>query len=254
MPVDYLRTLTAPQRTRSADVHLGVSLAFVAGAVNAGGFLAVNVYTSHMTGLLSGVADDLALGRIDMVILGLLSLISFVAGAAASAVMINICGRRQSPHLYAWPLLVEALMLLAFGMMGSERQLIGISMGLTVALLCFLMGWQNAMITKISRAEIRTTHVTGMVTDIGIELGKLLYWNHLPETEQTPAVRANRAKLTLLLQLVGSFGLGGLLGALGFKHLGYIATVPLALVLASLAAVQFLPDRRWGRSPSDRPL
>ncbi len=244
MPVDYLRTLTSPQRTRSADVHLGVSLAFVAGAINAGGFLAVNVYTSHMTGLLSGMADDLALGRVDLALLGLVSLVSFVAGAASSAVVINLGHRQHSPHLYAWPLLVEALLLLAFGMMGSERHLIGISMGLTVALLCFLMGWQNAMITKISRAEIRTTHVTGMVTDIGIELGKMLYWNHLPDTEQTPAVRANQAKLALLMKLVGAFVLGGLLGALGFKHLGYISTVPLALVLATLAAVQFLPQRR----------
>jgi len=38
-------------------------------------------------------------------------------------------------------------------------------------LLCFIMGLQNAVITKISHAEIRTTHVTGLVTDVGIELG-----------------------------------------------------------------------------------
>ena len=39
----------------------------------------------------------------------------------------------------------------------------------------FHHGLQNALITKLSRAEIRTTHITGIVTDIGIELGKLLY-------------------------------------------------------------------------------
>ena len=36
------------------------------------------------------------------------------------------------------------------------------------------MGLQNAIMTKISKAEIRTTHMTGVVTDIGIELGRLL--------------------------------------------------------------------------------
>ncbi len=51
MPVEYLRTLTAPERTRRTDVHLGLFLAFNAGAINAGGFLAVSQYTSHMTGL-----------------------------------------------------------------------------------------------------------------------------------------------------------------------------------------------------------
>ncbi len=244
MPVDYLRTLTNPQRTRSANIHLGVSLAFVAGAVNAGGFLAVSVYTSHMTGLVSSMADDMALGNIDTVLLALLSLISFMSGAALCAVTINVAHRQGSQQIYAWPLLIEAMLLLGFGMLGSTHHLIGISMGLTISLLCFLMGWQNAMITKISKAEIRTTHVTGLITDIGIELGKLFYWNRIPEDQHLPDVIANRQKLTLHLQLVGAFLSGGLTGALGFKHLGYISTVPLALVLAILAAAQFVPARR----------
>ena len=37
----------------------------------------------------------------------------------------------------------------------------------TVVLLCFIMGLQNAVITKLSRADIRTTHITGIITDIG---------------------------------------------------------------------------------------
>ena len=56
MPVEYLRTLTAPERTRRTDVHLGLFLAFNAGAINAGGLLAVIQYTSHMTGLVAEVA------------------------------------------------------------------------------------------------------------------------------------------------------------------------------------------------------
>ena len=65
MPVEYLRTLTAPERTRRTDVHLGLFLAFNAGAINAGGFLAVSQYTSHMTGLVSEMADHLALGDVE---------------------------------------------------------------------------------------------------------------------------------------------------------------------------------------------
>ncbi len=53
----------------------------------------------------------------------------------------------------------------------------GLFVPATVMLLCFIMGLQNAVITKLSHAEIRTTHVTGVVTDIGIELGKLSYCN-----------------------------------------------------------------------------
>ena len=244
MPVNYLRTLTAPERTRRSNLHLGLSLAFVAGATNAGGFLAVHEYTSHMTGVVSAMADDLALGRIGMVFDWMGSLAAFLLGAATSAVLINWARRRRSPHVYALPLLIEAAMLLAFGMLGANHQVVGSSLMLTVGLLCFVMGLQNAMITKVSRAEIRTTHVTGLVTDIGIELGKGLYWNRGTSAAGEPAVRADRDKLRVHLQLVLAFFVGGVVGALGFKHAGYIATVPLALMLALLSSVQFLPPRR----------
>lgn len=244
MPVNYLRTLTAPERTRRTNLHLGLSLAFVAGATNAGGFLAVKAYTSHMTGVVSSMADDLALGRIDLVLNWATSLLAFLLGAATSAILINWARRRASRHEYALPLLIEAAMLLAFGVLGAMHHVIGSSLALTVALLCFVMGLQNAMITKVSNAEIRTTHVTGLVTDIGIELGKLIYWNRSPDSIAQPLVRANQDKLKVHVQLVVSFFVGGVIGALGFKHVGYVSTVPLAVVLALLSSVQFWPARR----------
>jgi len=244
MPVNYLRTLTAPERTRRSNLHLGLSLAFVAGATNAGGFLAVREYTSHMTGVVSLMADELALGHIHLVLDGMASLLAFVLGAATSAILINWARRRQSRHVYTLPLLLEAVLLLAFGVLGATHHLIGSSMLLTVALLCFVMGLQNAMITKVSNAEIRTTHVTGLVTDIGIELGKLFYWNRTHANEPGQQVRANRDRLKVHLMLVLSFFVGGVVGALGFKHVGYVSTVPLAIMLALLTSAQFIPARR----------
>jgi uncharacterized membrane protein YoaK (UPF0700 family) len=100
------------------------------------------------------------------------------------------------------------------------------------------MGLQNALVTKISNAEIRTTHITGLVTDLGIEFGRLVYWNRTGAAHaNVPQVRANRTKLRVLGALIFAFSSGALLGALGFKHVGYIATVPLAtlLVIVSIA-------------------
>ena len=131
-----------------------------------------------------------------------------------------------------------------FGLMGSQLAEIGEDfVPATVVVLCFMMGLQNAVITKISNSEIRTTHVTGLVTDIGIELGKLFYWNRLPASV-SPPVRVNLPRLGTLSALVGAFFLGGLIGALGFKHLGYAMTLPLALLLASLALVPAADDVR----------
>jgi uncharacterized membrane protein YoaK (UPF0700 family) len=248
MPVNYLRTLTAPERTQRSNLHLGTSLAFIAGAINAGGFLAVGSYTSHMTGIVSSMADDLALGHLGLVWAGLASVLAFMAGAATSAILINWAHRQGSRQVYALPLLLESALLLAFGLLGWVNQVVGASIALTVATLCFIMGLQNAMITKISHAEIRTTHLTGLLTDMGIELGKLLYWNMETAGEAPSRVEANRQRLQMQATLVLAFLIGGVAGALGFKHLGYIATLPLALILALLAAAQWIPTNAANRS------
>lgn len=244
MPIKYLQGLTAPERTPQSNLHLGVSLAFVAGAINAGGFLAVGQYTSHMTGVVSGMADHLALGQLDLVIAGLEALVAFLLGAATSAILINWSRRRGSRSEYALPLMIEAGLLLVFGLMGERLNVsMTLEVSLTIALLCFVMGLQNAMVTKVSNAEIRTTHVTGLVTDIGIELGKLLYWNSAAPHPVLGKLQVNARKLRILLALTGAFMVGSVVGALGFKHVGYGSTVPLALMLALLSSVQFVPQR-----------
>ena len=71
MPIHYARSLAGRERTAAANRHLGFTLAFVAGAINAGGFLAVQQYTSHMTGIVSAMADNIVLGTYDLVLGGL---------------------------------------------------------------------------------------------------------------------------------------------------------------------------------------
>ncbi|WP_405119535.1 YoaK family protein [Pseudomonas leptonychotis] len=242
MPIGYARRLIGRERSAAANRHLGFALAFVAGAINAGGFLAVQQYTSHMTGIVSAMADNIALGAHELVLGGLGAVLSFLLGAACSTVMVNYSRRRQLHSEYALPLLLEAVLLLCFGFLGAAlAQITGLFVPLTVILLCFIMGLQNALITKLSNAEIRTTHITGIITDIGIELGKLFYWNrtHNPEIAR---VMADRQRLWVLSLLAVYFFLGGVVGALGFNYLGYIATVPLALFLVLLASVPAVDD------------
>jgi uncharacterized membrane protein YoaK (UPF0700 family) len=242
MPIAYSRVLTGRHRSTGGNRHLGFILAFVAGATNAGGFLAVHQYTSHMTGIVSAMADQVALGSHGLLLAGLGAVLSFLAGAACCAVMVNYARRRKMHGQYALPLLLEAALLLMFGLLGARlAQIGGLFMPATVMLLCFIMGLQNAVITKLSNAEIRTTHITGIITDIGIEMGKMSYWNRTP-AEKIPRVEADRERLTVLSLLAAFFFIGGVLGALGFKHIGYAATIPLALILVALASVPIVDD------------
>ncbi|MGF6957881.1 uncharacterized membrane protein YoaK (UPF0700 family) [Paraburkholderia youngii] len=74
MPAQYFRSLTGKHRSTSANRQLGFSLAFVAGATNAGGFLAARQDTSHMSGIVSAIADQAALGDLRLVLAGIGSL------------------------------------------------------------------------------------------------------------------------------------------------------------------------------------
>ena len=243
MAVSYARSLLAVERTAEGNAHLGWLLAFVAGATNAGGFLAVHHYTSHMTGLVSAAADGLVLGQHRVWVMAVGALLFFLAGAATTAVLVNFGRQRLAHSIYALPLLLEAACLLAFGLMGAWLAgLQGLLVPATVAMLCFTMGLQNALITKVSRAEIRTTHVTGIVTDLGIELGRALYGLG------GAAVQANTAKLRLLVGLLLAFAVGGVTGAWAFKAIGYAATLPLAGALAFLGLVPALDDLARVRS------
>ncbi|HVR53198.1 MAG TPA: YoaK family protein [Pseudorhodoferax sp.] len=230
--------LTSRHRAPSTNQALGLLLAFNAGAINAGGFLVLHQYTSHMTGFSSQLADGLALGQVRLVLTALGALLAFIAGAAATALLVNWGRQRRLDSIYALPLLCEALLMFPFGLMGA------ITLGwqtpftvpLTVLLLSFIMGLQNAVSSKASGGRVRTTHMTGNVTDLGMELGKMLYLNRarLAAAARGP-VRHDRSKLRLTGGLLAAFVLGGMAGALGFTHLGFVCVVPLAALLMTVS-------------------
>jgi uncharacterized membrane protein YoaK (UPF0700 family) len=244
-----LRHLTGQHRTASINRLLGALLAFNAGAINAGGFLVVGMYTSHMTGFASLLADNLVLGNAALVLGAAGALLAFTLGAATTAVLVNWARQHHLRSEYALPLLLEAGLLLLFGLLGAtlNRQT-PFAVPLTVLVLAYTMGLQNAVVTKISASQIRTTHMTGVITDLGIELGKLFYWNRT-ESPVESRVRANHIKLRLYSLLLASFVAGGVVGAAGFKYLGFIWVLPQAALLLMLSLAPLLADvrRSWRR-------
>ncbi len=243
MPLHFLHDLTSRERTLRSNRQLGCLLAFVAGAINAGGFLAVRRYTSHMTGIVSALADDLVLGQIGLVLAGSAVLLAFIAGAATTALLVNWARRQGMQGEFALPVIVEAALLLVFGLLGANLNvLLELFVPTTVLVLCYVMGLQNAIVTKISRAEIRTTHMTGVITDLGIELGRLVYWNK--GTQHGRPVKADRDRLAILATILGLFLVGGIAGAAAFKAIGYLAVLPIAATLVAISAMPLIADAR----------
>lgn len=239
---NYIGRLADSERSERYDRHLAFYLTFVAGAANAGGFMVVDQYTSHMSGVVSSLADNLVIGNFLLLFHGIAALTAFLSGAATSAILINWARRRELRSRYALSISIEAVLLSLFGI--TNYLPAAVSTVTIIALLCYVMGLQNAMITKLSGSRIRTTHVTGMVTDIGIELGKWLYRNPPRGPGSPPPVVADRAKLDLLVKMVSLFFTGGVCGALLFKHIGISASFILAIPLFIIAAFPLMADIR----------
>jgi uncharacterized membrane protein YoaK (UPF0700 family) len=218
---------------------MGLILAFNAGAINAGGFLMLHQYTSHMTGFASEFADGLALGDARLILNAAGALIAFVTGSAVTAILVNWARQHRMRPIYAPPLLLEALLLLSFGVLGGTSALFTrmtpFAVPVTVLLLSFVMGLQNAMVSKTSGGVIRTTHMTGNITDFGMELGKALYWNRQGPERDELLVRHDRLRMRRAGSLIAMFIGGGYIGALGFQHVGYVCVIPFAAILLTLA-------------------
>ncbi len=230
--------LASHRRSALQNVRLGVLLAFVAGAVNAGGFFAVGIYTSHMTGIVSGIADHAVIGASALALSGVCLVAAFVIGATTTTLLIKQGRQRLQRSIYAVPLAVEGVLV---AVIGAFDVILWSNMAVKVAaitlLLCFLMGMQNAIITKVSRAEIRTTHMTGILTDIGISVGRMI-WSSTHHGAEENAL----ARLKILTTVFFAFVLGGFTGALGFKYVGLWIMVPLGLLVALPSVPQFVRD------------
>lgn len=181
-----------------------------------------------MTGYLSYLADNIAIANLWIAAISVLAIGAFIGGAGFSAILINWARGRKGRQQYAWPLVIQGAALACFSMGGLLSGEIGRLFSLVC--LCFIMGMQNATITKISNARIRTTHATGMITDIGIEMGRGIFGYLRPGS----GVASDLAKLRILLQLVGAFLLGGIFGAIGYGLVGFLFSIPLAAVLLAL--------------------
>ena len=244
MPIHYARRLTGRSRSPTANIHLGCALAVVAGAINSVGFGLVHHYTSHMTGMASTLGDRIVQGDWRLALASVAAIAAFVCGAACCSAMIRHARHRRLEAAFALPLLIEALLVLAVALGGSGGS--APLLWMTAGVLTFAMGLQNALITRISRGEIRTTHVTGIVTDLGIEWAR---W--LPGA----AARARKGgRAGLLLALLLAFIGGSVAGTLAVQWWGRLAFLPEAAALAVMALVPTLDDlrRRFAGGDLDR--
>ena len=192
-------------RERPWVFAFGGLLAAVAGYVNVVLLGIYHVPVSHMSGAVSHLAIDVSrAGGGDMH--GALAIFAgFLGGAILSGLIIGSTQIRPGRR-YGIAMMVEGGMLCGATLLLLARSDAGIPLA---AMAC---GLQNAMASSYYGLIIRTTHVTGMTTDIGVLIGHFLRYR-----------RIEIWKLLLLLLLLGGFFSGGLLGGVAYAHAGSAA-------------------------------
>lgn len=215
-----------------SNTAIWLLLAFQGGVLNAGGFLGFHRFVSHVTGLGTLVGVEWGSGHAAAAATLLIVPIFFLLGAMTSGYLVDSrLKARLKPKYYIVFGWLFALLLAfticgfndVFGPFGASevapREL------LALGWLCFTCGLQNGLITRASKAVIRTTHLTGLTTDLGLGLVRLM----TPEfkDERSENLRATLVRAGLIASFVGGSAAGAALFlSSGFK--GFLLPVAIS--------------------------
>lgn len=225
----YLAMLrhTGERRSFAHNLRLAILLCLNAGFINAAGFIAFAVLTTNVTGHAALLAVSLTSRQWRAALMVTLWLLLFLAGAFVSSLYIGKVGRDKS-FAYTVPIITIILLVLLIAIFGHDYQHTLPETEYFAGSLLFAMGMQNALVSMVSGSVVRTTHLTGMFTDLGIDLSGAL----LSRKNLNPA---HKHRILLRLTIIVFFLLGGLAGGFAFLSLGFTAFyIPVGLLLIVL--------------------
>lgn len=195
-------------RTLKHNLRIAIVLSLVAGIVNVSGFLAFKQLTTNVTGHFALFINDVADFAFWKGLIYLLYIFSFLLGSFLSGFLIEKFKENKRLNVFLIPTLIESLILITLGMLSMT--LVRGYPDLIVCCLLFAMGLQNSFVTNISNSVVRTTHLTGLFTDLGIDISQLFFPKVYPNKEKL------KAGIKLRISIISSFFTGGLIG--GFLY------------------------------------
>jgi uncharacterized membrane protein YoaK (UPF0700 family) len=199
------------KRTLKHNLQIASLLSFVAGIVNITGFESVKRLTTNVTGHFAYMID--AVFKLDFLngFVFFLYIFFFFFGSFVSSFLIEFVSRKNINNIYIFPVILEIIILFLIPYLGhlfilEHPNIIACS-------LLFAMGLQNSLVTKISNASVRTTHLTGLFTDLGIEISQLFFYNEIQKRSKL------LASINLRFTIIGFFFMGGIFGGFFYQKM-----------------------------------
>ncbi|WP_293302392.1 YoaK family protein [Pedobacter sp. UBA4863] len=210
-------------RTLTHNLRIASLLSFVAGIVNVAGFLSVQKLTTNVTGHFAFFVDEIFKQNLLVGLSYFLYILFFFLGSFFSSFSIELTSKINDRLIYRIPVVAESLILISVAIFGKE--LITTSPNFLAYSLLFAMGLQNSLVTTISNATVRTTHLTGLFTDLGIELSQLFFYKLKEQKDKL------YSSIKLRLTIISFFFLGGLFGGIMYAKVNLYVLVFAGILL-----------------------
>ena len=198
-------------RTFIHNLRLATLLSFVAGIVNVTGVLSIKTLTTNVTGHFAYFAEEVMRHHYSAAITFFIFTIFFLIGSFVSNFLAELISKKHPNLSHVIPITLEIIVLIGVGIFGGRSELSSFEGKWIAFSLLFAMGIQNSLVTKISQSTVRTTHLTGLFTDLGIELSQLFFYKKPEETKKL------KTSIYLRLSIIIFFFLGCFSG--GFMYI-----------------------------------
>lgn len=201
------------ERTLKENLMLASSTAFVAGMTNIAGVIAFLVFTTNVTGHVATLAKHIVEQNFHEMIIFMIWLLMFLLGTFLSNFLVRMFPQSTSRYrAHAAPIIIEIIVLFMVAFYGhhlyeetqTEREII-------IGAILFSMGLQNALVSNISGGIVKTSHLTGLFTDLGGDLAELFFSNR---HNSKPVKHRIYIRITILSFYV----FGGLFGGYFFSR------------------------------------
>lgn len=214
-------------RKYSHNLRIAILLSCVAGMVNVIGFLALGRLTTNVTGHFAFFVDEVFKFEFQNSLVYLYYILAFLLGSFVSSILVEYYQKKNERKIFIVPVLIEIIALFSITFINYKYIVNHID---TIAiLLLFAMGLQNSLVTKISNSLVRTTHLTGLFTDLGIELSQLFFYKD-PNDRNTL-----KRNIKLRLSIISGFFFGGFVAGIMYSEFAlYSLFAPSVLLLFGL--------------------
>ena len=201
------------RRKHKHNIYLASLLSFVAGLVNVSGVIALGTLTTNVTGHFAYGVEAFTNATYLKAFSYFLYIQFFLLGAFSSNFIVELALLKKLKNPSVYPIFLEISILVLLAIIWPIQPISILIKHIMACALLFAMGSQNALVTKISDSLVRTTHLTGLFTDLGIELSQLFFFR---QPEQKAKLKQS---IHLRSMIITFFFLGCLVGGVVFPFI-----------------------------------